>query len=115
MRVKTKGKPVPLEATIVSDIKDGLKAIGVRFIVKTHGSIFQVAGLPDLILIAPRVGRFVGMEVKRPVYGVVSELQKAILRKINQAGGYGCVVCGVDEAQEFLRKADAGDQAPPVD
>lgn len=112
---KPKEKPVPLETTIVGDIIDRLKSLGVRFIVKTHGSLFQMAGLPDLILIAPRVGRFVGMEVKRPIYGVVSELQKAILRKINRAGGYGCVVYGLDEAQEALRKADSGEQAPSVD
>jgi hypothetical protein len=73
-----------------------------------------MAGLPDLILIAPKVGRFVGIEVKRPVLGVVTELQKAILRKINRAGGYGCVAYSVEDALEFLRKADAGEQAPLV-
>ena len=112
---KTTEKPIPLESTIVSDIMKVLKAQGVKFIVKTHGSLFQMAGLPDLILIAPRVGRFMGIEVKRPVLGVVSELQKAILRKINRAGGYGCVAYSVEEAQEYLRKADAGEQGPSIE
>ena len=106
---------VPLEKIIVNGIIKGMKALGVGFIIKTHGSLFQAAGLPDLILIAPRLGRFVGLEVKRPVLGVVSELQKAILRKINRAGGYGCVVYSLDDAKEALHKADAGEQAPPVE
>ena len=106
---------VPLEKTIVDGVMKMLKANGVRFIVKTHGSLFQSAGLPDLIMIAPRVGRFVGMEVKRPVLGVASELQKMMLLKINRAGGYGCVVYSLNEALEALQKADAGEQAPQVD
>lgn len=112
---KAKTQAIPLEATIVSAIIKALKAQGVIFILKTHGGAYQMAGLPDLILIAPRVGRFVGIEVKRPVLGVTSELQKAILRKINRAGGYGCVAYCVEEALEFLRKADAGEQAPSID
>ena len=105
---------IPLEKTIVNDIMKRLKALGVIFIIKTHGSLFQAAGLPDLILIAPRFGRFVGLEVKRPVLGVVSELQKLILRKINRAGGYACVVYSPDDAVEALRKADAGEQGPLI-
>ena len=106
---------VPLEKTIVNGIIKGLKALGVGFIVKTHGSLFQAAGLPDLILIAPRFGRFVGLEVKRPVLGVTSELQKMIIRKINRAGGYACVVYSLADAEAALRKADAGEPAPPLD
>jgi hypothetical protein len=111
---KRNGQAVPLEATIVSAIIKALKAQGI-FVVKTHGGAFQMAGLPDLILIAPVTGRFVGIEVKRPVLGVVTELQKAILRKINQAGGYGCVAYSVVESLEFVKKADAGEQAPSND
>ncbi len=106
---------IPLEKTIVDEIIKGLKAMGVGFIIKTHGNLFQAAGLPDLIMIAPSVGRFVGLEVKRPVLGITSELQKATLRKINRAGGFGCVVYGLGEAKEALQKADAGEQAPPVE
>ena len=105
---------IPLEKTIVDGIMKVLKAMGVGFIIKTHGSLFQAAGLPDLIMIAPRVGRFVGLEVKRPVLGVTSELQKVMLRKINRAGGYGCVVYSVDEARAALQLADAGVQAPMI-
>ena len=105
---------IPLEKTIVNGIIKGLKAQGVGFIVKTHGSLFQAAGLPDIILIAPRVGRFVGLEVKRPVLGVTSELQKAVIRKINRAGGYACVVYSPEAAQAALQLADAGEQAPMI-
>lgn len=111
---KRNGQAVPLEATIVSAIIKALKVQGI-FVVKTHGGAFQMAGLPDLILIAPKTGRFVGMEVKRPVYGVVSELQKVILSKINRAGGYGCAVYSLADAEAALLKADAGETAPPVE
>ena len=106
-----KVKGVPLEKVIVNDIIKGLKKDGVLFIFKSHGGVFQAAGLPDIILIAPRVGRFVGLEVKRPMLGVVTALQKSIINHINRAGGYACVVRSLEEAQEALRKADAGEKA----
>jgi len=105
---------IPLEKAIVDGIMKVLKG-KVGFVIKTHGSVYQAAGLPDILLIAPRVGRFVGLEVKRPALGITSELQKAVIRKINRAGGYACVVYSPEDALVALHRADAGEPAPTLD
>ena len=104
---------IPLEKTIVEQIMRRLKVMKLPFVIKTHGGPFQAAGIPDIVLIA-RNGRFVGLEVKRPCFGVVSELQKAMLRRINRAGGYGCVVYSPEDAALALDRANIGLQAPEI-
>lgn len=87
--------PIPLERVITDGIVKWLKANGYPFTVKIHGAAYQSAGLPDIVTIDRR-GRFVGLEVKRPKIGTVTELQKKTLWKINEAGGYGVVVRSLD-------------------
>lgn len=104
---------IPLEKDIVNEILKYLKE-NRYFAFKTHGSPFQVAGLPDIIAIAHNTGRFVGLEVKRPLVGVVTELQKAMIRKINRVGGYACVVYSLDDARTAMHMALLGSRAPDI-
>lgn len=97
----------PLEKTIVSAIMRVLKARGVRWLIKTHGGPYQAAGLPDIIAIAPGTGRLLGIEVKRPG-GRLTDLQRATLARINEAGGVAGVAFGVDDALALLERACRG-------
>ncbi len=97
---------MPLEKTIVAQIMRALKVHGVGWCIKTHGGAFQGAGLPDILAIAPATGRLVGIEVKRPVVGKLTELQKAQLAKIEAAGGVAGVATTVDEALTLLMRGN---------
>lgn len=95
---------IPLERDIVTAIRKWLKAEGI-WNVKIHGYAFQSIGLPDLVCIVD--GRFVGLEVKRPRVGRVTEIQAATLEKIRRAGGYATVVTSVEDARAAIMDAKA--------
>lgn len=97
---------IPLERKITDTIMRYLKGTGY-WAVKIHGAAYQTAGLPDIIAI-DRKGRFVGLEVKRPVIGKVTDLQKRTLENINIGGGYAVVVRSVAEAAEAMIDSEAG-------
>lgn len=88
------------EKTIENKIKGYLDSIGAYHI-KTHGNMFSKAGTPDIIACVK--GVFVAIEVKQPG-GVVSELQKAHIRLIHQAGGVAFVAYSLEETKEYLKK-----------
>lgn len=98
---------VPLEKVIVSQIISFLKDAGYKFIYKTHGSAYQTAGLPDIVLI-DRNGRFVGLECKRPGVGRLTQLQASFLNRIAEAGGYAAIVTSVEDARKAMAAAEAG-------
>ncbi len=50
-------------------------------------------------------GRFLGMECKLPG-GVLTELQKRAIEKINRAGGIARRVECVQDAKDIIRQAD---------
>lgn len=100
----------PREAVVVSRIMKALREAGYH-VWKINGNGYQKKGLPDLLTIA-RNGRFVGLEVKRPKpsgYGATA-LQVDTLRKINAAGGFGCIVRSVDDALLSMSMAEHGSQ-----
>ena len=97
---------IPLERTITECIMKFLKKRGY-WAVKIHGAAYQTAGLPDIVAI-DRKGRFVGLEVKRPQIGKVTELQRRTLENINIGGGYAVVVRSVADAQEAMDASEAG-------
>ncbi len=103
------GKDIPLEKTIEAAIRRMLKTKGIWHF-KSHGGAFQGSGLPDLICI--HNGRFIGLEVKRPEVGRLTENQRAALRKINAAGGYAVVVTSVAEAELAIILSQLGEEAP---
>ncbi len=87
------------EKDIVTAIKKYLKTVGGCFFWKEHGGMYGTAGIPDLILCYK--GRFIGLEVKTDD-GVVTDLQKATIRKINDCGGIAVVVRSVDEVKTVI-------------
>lgn len=98
---------IPLERTITDGIMRWLKGAGY-WAVKIHGAAYQTAGLPDIIAI-DRTGRFVGLEVKRPVIGKVTLLQERTLGNINQGGGYAVVVRSVADAAAAMMASERGE------
>ena len=89
------------EKKVETDIKKYLDYIGA-YHVKIHGSAFMPAGTPDILACVK--GVFVGIEVKKPKGGVVSDLQKFKLAQIEKAGGIGIVANSVLVVQERLER-----------
>ena len=88
-----------LEKDIVAAIKRYLKTVEGCFFWKEHGGMYGTAGIPDLILCYK--GRFIGLEVKT-ADGVLTDLQKATIRKIHDCGGIAVVVRSVDEVKAVI-------------
>lgn len=89
------------EKKVENDIKKYLDHIGA-YHVKIHGSAFMPAGTPDILACVK--GVFVGIEVKKPKGGRVSDLQKLKIKQIEQAGGIGIVANDVLVVQERLER-----------
>ena len=88
------------EKRIENQIKSYLDSLNAYYL-KVHGSMYQPAGTPDILACVN--GRFIAIEVKREKGGVVSELQKSKIRKINSAGGIAFVARNVDEVSTMLK------------
>ena len=104
---------IPLEREITNKIMEWLKKAGY-WAVKIHGAAYQTSGLPDIVAI-DRKGRLVGLEVKRPAIGKVTELQKRTLENINLGGGYAVVVRSLEDAQEAMKASEEGRAAFFID
>ena len=89
------------EKKVENDIKKYLNHIGA-YHVKIHGSAFMPAGTPDILACVK--GVFVGIEVKKPKGGRVSDLQKLKIKQIEQAGGIGIVANDVLVVQERFER-----------
>lgn len=104
---------IPLERTITDGIMAWLKKEGY-WAAKIHGAAYQTAGLPDIVAI-DRKGRFVGLEVKRPKIGKVTQLQRRTLENINMGGGYAVVVRSLEDAVGAMAASEAGRAAFYID
>lgn len=89
------------EKKVETDINKYLDHIGA-YHVKIHGSAFMPAGTPDILACVK--GVFVGIEVKKPKGGRVSDLQKLKIKQIEQAGGIGIVANSVLVVQERFER-----------
>lgn len=89
-----------LEKKVENKIKKWLKDRNYWYF-KVHGSIYQPAGIPDII--ACINGKFVAIEVKRSDGGIVSELQKAQIQKIKDSGGLVGVAHNMEEFWQILK------------
>ena len=87
------------EADIVKAILRYLKTVPETFAWKEHGGMYGTAGIPDVICC--HKGKFYGFEVKTDT-GQPTELQKATIRKIQNAGGEALVVRSVDEVRAII-------------
>lgn len=90
------------EGTLVAKIKKYLIKSGA-YCENIWGGGFQAAGIPDII--ACYKGVFLGIEVKLD-YNKPSEIQKAKLKLINNAGGIGIVAYSIDDVAEVLKEVD---------
>ena len=97
-------RSIPLERTITDEIMQWLKKSGY-WCAKIHGAGYQTAGLPDLLAL-DRLGRMVGLEVKRPAVGRLTELQRRTLQQINEGGGYAVVVRSLEDAQRAMAASE---------
>ena len=89
-----------LEKKIVANIIKYLKSLDHCYCFKEHGGQYGSAGIPDIICCYQR--RFYGFEVKNPK-GKPTELQTAVIKKINGAQGTVGIVRSVDDEKELLR------------
>lgn len=89
------------EKKVENKIKRYLDSLGAYYL-KVHGSAYQPAGTPDIL--ACINGRFIGIEVKKPKGGVVSDLQKLKLRQIENAGGVGIIARNVSDVSERIKR-----------
>jgi hypothetical protein len=88
----------PLERVIVSKVMDTARSLG-WYPIKIHGNAFQLAGLPDVLVL--KGGRAAWMEAKRPGQSP-SVIQK---RRIGELTATGCpvaVVFSAADAKKFL-------------
>lgn len=90
------------EADIVKAIQRYLKTVDQCFFWKEHGGMYGAAGIPDIICCYQ--GRFYGFEVKTET-GTATGLQKAVILKINAAGGTAAIVRSVDDVRRILKTA----------
>jgi len=86
------------ESIITQRIVRELEAFGA-LVFKIHGSQYQAAGLPDLLV--HRGGRTVWMEVKTAT-GRLRRIQEARIAQIRRFGIPVAVVRSPEEALEFL-------------
>ena len=103
------GKGPSTETGLVAAIRRELnKAYPGHWSIKTHGSPYQVSGVPDLILCVE--GLMIGMEVKliepgeshEHAIGRTTPLQLAQIKSINGAGGIAGTVTSTEEALELI-------------
>ena len=93
-------KNAKLESAIVRDIMTYLKTRPNSFTVKTHGSVYQNSGVPDVYHLEQGVSFWI--EVKRPKLGRLTELQKATIDRLNAAGACAFVARSVDEVRHVI-------------
>ena len=93
---------VPQESYYQRKIMEWLKehTKGKAVFWKATQGAYSKCGIPDICVIIG--GRFYGLEVKRPFFGVVSENQKKVKREIEAIGGKVYIVTYVKEVEEIL-------------
>ena len=92
-----------LEKQVENQIKKWLEQHNYWYF-KVHGGAFQKTGVPDIIACVK--GKFVAIEVKRSNGGIVSELQKAQIKKIKACGGVVGVARSLDEFIQILKDSE---------
>ncbi len=110
----TKAKTVP-ESAIQADILTYLESTGLLYWRQNSGTLFfgkgrnrrkvrlGEKGLPDVIVVIPPDGRFLGLEVKS-ARGVWRPTQKDFCRKLQNAGGAYYVVRTLEQAVGALNQ-----------
>jgi hypothetical protein len=96
-------KEIPAEKEFQKKILQGLKKSHPdAFIRKITLAQYSEGGMPDILCI--KKGHYFGFEVKRPILGEATELQKRTMAMIQDAGGTAAVVSYPEEANEVIKK-----------
>ena len=91
------------QAKILAYLRSLLKSgIIEGYVWKDQASTYQSAGFPDVSIVT--AGKYFGFEVKRPLLGSTSELQKETIEKLRAGGGIVEVVSYVSEVERILRE-----------
>lgn len=92
---------VPKEAYFQTKVK---KALEKRFpeavTVKIAQGYYSQNGIPDIMVI--KDGHYFGFEIKRPVLGALSAIQRQAISRIRNAGGTAEVVSYPEEAIRII-------------
>ena len=99
-------KNLPHERTYQGHIMDYLKKKGGCAFWKNAAGPYQIQGLADVECVIE--GLYFAFEVKRPLVGEASAAQKAMQRKVRQAGGVYEFVSFPDEVERIIRKELSG-------
>ena len=95
------------EKTVENKIKDYLFEHGIYHF-KVHGSKFMPSGIADIISCV--IGRFVGIEVKRPgAKNEQSEQQKIHERNVIKSGGIYILADCLDDVTSVIEPLLEGD------
>lgn len=93
---------VPREPKYQEKIMEYLQKQPNTFVWKATQGAYSKSGIPDVCAVIG--GRYYGFEIKRPYFGVASEIQKKIIRDIKAAGGKAYIVTYVSEVEEILKQ-----------
>ncbi len=93
---------VPKESVYQKKIIEWIKknAPGA-FVWKATQGAYSRKGIPDVCVVIN--GRFYGLEVKRPFFGVISSMQTQTAKQIEKAGGKSYIVTYPSEVTEILK------------
>lgn len=105
-------KKPPLERAIVKKTMDTLNSRG-GFWFKSHGSVFQLIGLPDII--GCYHGRFIAFEVKRSAAETLTARQEYAISRIRKAGGVALRIHSAQMAEAILDRIDERREASARD
>lgn len=118
---KVAASKIPVESKVQREVMDRLKDLRGSsrldpnaFFWKQQAGPYGIGGLPDITLVArcrvPGVpgipmgyAAYIGLEVKRPMIGQLTPLQRRTIERLCRAGGLVFVVHGADEAEANLR------------
>lgn len=109
---KKLGPGQPKEAVIQRDILNWLKRVGLLHWRQNSGVTFNgkrriylgPAGIPDIIVVIPKAGRFVGLEVKS-ANGEQRPVQVEFAAKLTEAGADYYVVRTLQQAKDAIAES----------
>lgn len=118
---KIASSKIPIESKIQREVMDRLTALRTSgrldpnaFFYKQQAGPYGIGGLPDITLLArcrladiPDVPQgyaaYIGLEVKRPMIGQLTPLQKRTIQRLFRSGALVFVVHSANEAETNLR------------
>ena len=95
-------KEIPLEKFYQKKVLQGLKRVYPDgFIRKVTLAQYSEGGMPDILAIID--GHYFGFEIKRPILGEASPIQKKTIEMIRRAGGTAEIISYPEQAIEAIR------------